>query len=430
VASAAGITLAACGEGTPTEPAGEPPEGSSATEQAPFTAVIAPETSIAGATTRMQVPPDVLAARESMLVTATPADVRRAQTLRELHWSTNFKVASVALSELHTSSLERYGPLPVDSPRYLSVEAARAFLSPQDPVVAFLGGANPRAYPLRFLLWHEVVNDMVGGRPILIAYDPGTNAARVYERRVLGAGLRFRAVDGFDRGSRLLWDSLTQSWWRQFSGEAIVGDFTGLRLQARPSLLVSLAEYSQAFPDGWVLEPRSRPQRDDTSDYGVSNHPGYDGRLDPPAYFGAALDSRLPPTARVLALELNSDAIALPFSRLAEVRVVNDDVGGQPMVALWSPGALSVSDTPKIADARDVGMAAAHGREVAGRLLTFEFAAGVFRDLETGSVWSLGGRALSGPLAGAQLPALVHACPFWFAWAAFHPQTRLVTSPA
>lgn len=424
------MSLAACGESAPSEQATLTPADLRQEERAPFAAVIPPNTSVAGATTRMRVPPEVVAARQSTLVVAAPADVRRAQTLRDLQWSTNFQIASVALSELHTSTLERYGPLPVDSPRYAGVQRAQAFLSPRDPVVAYLGGEHPRAYPLQHLLWHEVVNDTVGGRPVLIAYDPRTNAARVYERRMLGAGLRFRAVDGFDRGSRLLWDSLTQSWWRQFTGEAIVGDLAGLRLQARPSLLMSLAEFSQAFPNGWVLEPRSRPSRDDTSDYGATNYPGYDGRMDQPPYFNGVLDPRLPPTARVLTLELNSDAIALPFSHLAGLRVVNDEVGGQPMVALWSPGALSVLDAPRIAEARDVGMAAAHGREVDGRLLTFEFAAGVFRDLETGSVWNLGGQALSGPLAGAQLPPLVHACPFWFAWAAHHPQTRLVTRPA
>ena len=75
-------------------------------------------------------------------------------------------------------------------------------------------------------------------------------------------------------------------------------------------------------------------------------------------------------------------------------------------------------------------MAVVHGREVDGRLLTFEFADGAFRDQETGSVWNLSGRAQSGPLAGAQLPPVLHGSPFWFAWAAFHPQTRLVTHPA
>ena len=86
--------------------------------------------------------------------------------------------------------------------------------------------------------------------------------------------------------------------------------------------------------------------------------------------FDGVPDPRLPPTARVLALELNDQAAAFNFGYLASQRVVNDTVGGQPVVAHWSPGALSVLDTPRIADARDVGMAAVHGREVDGRLLS------------------------------------------------------------
>ena len=132
-------------------------------------------------------------------------------------------------------------------------------------------------------------------------------------------------------------------------------------------------------------------------------------------------DPRLPATARVLALELNGDAAAFDFGHLAGQRVANADVGDEPVAAFWSPGALSVLDMPQIADSRDVGMAAAHGRELDGRLLTFDFADDAFRDRETGSVWSLSGRAMSGSLAGAQLPPLVHDTPFWWAWAAHNP---------
>ena len=364
-----------------------------------------------------------------MLVAPTPADLRRADELRGQRWNTNFQIASIALSELHTGDLERYRPVPIDIPRFDDVDEAEAFLHPHDPVIALAVGQAARAYPLRFLVWHEVVNDVVDERPVLVTYDPRTNATGVFERRLLGAAMRFRAADIVHRGSRLLWDSLTQSWWRQFTGKAVVGDLTCLRLRPRPSLLVSFAEFGRTFPRGRILDPGSRPDRDDRPQYGATNYPGYDSLPSPPPSFNGAADPRLPPTARVLALELNGQAAAFDFGHLAVQRVLNDELGGQPVVALWSPGALSVLDTLQIADARDVGMAAAHGREVDGRLLTFEFAEGAFRDRETGSVWSLSGRAISGPLAGAQLPPLVHNTPFWWAWAAHNPATRLVANP-
>ncbi len=376
----------------------------------------------------MQVPPEVIAARQTTLVTAAPADLRRAEELRGQRWNTNFQIASVALTELQTSGLERYRGEPIDRPRYMTAKEADAFLDPRDPVVGMSIGSLTRAYPLRYLVWHEVVNDVVGGTPLLVTYDPWTNAVQVFERRLLGAATRFDTVDALHQGGRLLWDSLTQSWWRQFTGEAIVGDYTGLRLQPRPSLLLSFQEFRRTFPDGRVLGPASRPSRDETSDYGATGYAGLDGRAEPP-FFDGTPDPRLLPTARVLALELSGQAAAFDFGHLAVQRVLNDEVGGQPVVALWSPGALSVLDTHQIADARDLGMAAAHGRQVNGRLLTFEYADGAFRDRETGSAWSLSGRALSGALSGAQLPPLVHNTPFWWAWAAHHSETRLVTNP-
>ena len=430
LASAAGLALAACGDAAPSEPIAEPPNASGQAERPHFAAVVPPDTSIAGAASRMQVPPEVIAARQATLVPAASADLQRAREWRIQQWSTNFRIASVALTELRTSDLERYRAEPIEVPVFEDVEEADAFLDPREPVIAFSVGVDARAYPLRFLVWHEVVNDVVDGQPLLVTYDPRTNAAQVFERRLLGSAMRFRALDSLYRGGRLLWDSLTQSWWRQFTGEAIVGDYTGLRLQPRPSLLVSYAEFRRTFPQGRILGPNSRPDRDEESEYGATNYAGYDRGTEGPPFFDGVLDPRLPPTARVLALERNDEAVAFDFSHLADQRVVNDEVAGQPVVALWSPGALSVLDTPRIADARDVGAATVHGREVNGRLLTFEFADGAFRDRETGSVWNLSGRAQSGSLAGAQLPLLVHGSPFWFAWAAFHPQTRLVRHPA
>ena len=376
----------------------------------------------------MRVPPEVISAREATLVSASTADLAVAEELRRRDWLTNFQISSVALSDVQTSDLERFRAVPVDRQRFDDFDKADKFLDPRDPVIAFTNGSVARAYPLRFLVWHEVVNSVVGDLPVLITYDPRTNASYVYERRLLGAAMRFSAADALHRGGRILLDSLTRTWWRQFTGEAIVGDYTGLRLRSLPSLLVSYAEFRQMFPQGRVLDPESRPEDDEDSDYGATSYAGYDDQESPPSLDGVP-DPRLEPTARVVALEVNGETAAFDFRHLASQRVLNDEVGGEPVVAFWSPGVLSVHDTPRIADARDVGMAAAHGREVNGRLLTFHIADGAFRDRETGSVWSLSGRALSGPLTGAQLPPLVHSTPFWWAWAAHNPATRLVANP-
>ena len=95
----------------------------------------------------------------------------------------------------------------------------------------------------------------------------------------------------------------------------------------------------------------------------------------------------------------------------------------------WTPGTVSAVDRSSFAQARDVGSAVVHERVVNGRTLDFEPNSGdvqTFRDTLTGSTWDIFGRAVAGPLRGAELPAVVHGTHFWFAWAAFFPETALV----
>lgn len=95
------------------------------------------------------------------------------------------------------------------------------------------------------------------------------------------------------------------------------------------------------------------------------------------------------------------------------------------MVILWAPGTASALDATVIADARDVGAAGVFDPRVDGRPLTFRFEWNRFLDAETGSEWTVLGKAIAGPLAGRALRPIVHGNHFWFAWAAFRPQARL-----
>ncbi len=414
----------------PDAPLSDPPEASATPVPAappappPFTAVVPPSTTIAGAATRPQLPPEVLAART--LAPLGDADQGRIQAWRGAGWATDFHVAAVPLGEVRPGGVPRDAIAPIDAPLFVDGAAADARLDAREPVVVFAVGADARAYPLRVLVWHEVVNDVVGGRPVAVTYCPRTNAARVFERRVQGAALRLGVTGVLRHGGLLMWDTLTQSWWQQFTGEALVGGLTGLRLPARPSLLVSYAAFRRAHPAGLVLGAH----REAPAPYGRTPYAGHDTRTGAPPFFDGLPDPRLPPTERVLALDLDGHAAAYAFSLLARRRVLNDQIGARPAAAFWVPGTLSALDAPRIPDARDVGAAAAYDRRVNDRALTFEFTAGAFRDRETGSSWTFHGRAHAGPLAGTHLLPLVHQTPLWFAWPAFHPGTRLVAHPS
>lgn len=126
-------------------------------------------------------------------------------------------------------------------------------------------------------------------------------------------------------------------------------------------------------------------------------------------------------------MSLAGEDVAYPFSLLAKERVISDTVGGQPVVVVFQSGTVSALDASTITDSRDVGATGVYRPEVDGRHLTFSWRNDGFTDAETGSRWTVLGRAETGPLAGKQLQPVVHGNHFWFAWAAFKPDTRIYT---
>ena len=111
--------------------------------------------------------------------------------------------------------------------------------------------------------------------------------------------------------------------------------------------------------------------------------------------------------------------VAFPFSRLAEVGVVNEEYSGQPIAVFWKPGTSTIFGN----SGRDVGSTGAFLRDFAGQVLTFEATDDGFVDEQTGSLWSISGEAIDGPLSGSQLERLVSGEHFWFAWSVFKPDT-------
>lgn len=126
-------------------------------------------------------------------------------------------------------------------------------------------------------------------------------------------------------------------------------------------------------------------------------------------------------------MSLPGEDVAYPFPILAKERVIADSVGGQPVVVFFQPGTASALDASTIGDSRDIGATGVYRPEIDGRRLTFSWRDDRFTDAETGSRWTVLGRAESGPLAGKQLQPVVHGNHFWFAWAVFKPDTRIYT---
>ena len=204
----------------------------------------------------------------------------------------------------------------------------------------------------------------------------------------------------------------------QLTGEGIVGTYTGTLLDIVPSQLVGYDAFKERYPDGEVLSTQGRF-------YGSNPYVNYDSSTQPFLFFGTP-DARRHPTERVLGATVDGISSAYPFGVLAGELVINDTVGQTDVVAIWQPGTLSALDAASIDRSRDVGMAALFNRKLGDQTLTFAISENaVLVDEQTGSQWDIFGRATAGELEGAQLQ-IIDAFPhFWFAWAAFYPDTLL-----
>jgi hypothetical protein len=350
---------------------------------------------------------------------------------------TDFCQHTVPYSEIRSGGVPPDGIPPIDAPVFETVEAAGAWLQPQSPVIALQIDGDARAYPLAILTWHEIVNDVVAGVPVAVTFCPLCNSAIAFDRRVPAAPaapddgetrvLRFGVSGNLRNSDLIMWDDATQSWWQQLTGEGIVGVYAGTQLDFIATQVVGYGDFAAQYPDGQVLARETGFTRS----YGSNPYVGYDSS-EQPFLFDGAIDPRLPATAHVLAGLVGQDAdgapvpIAYPFDVLAQQQVINDEVGGAAVVAFWQDGVTSALDARSIDDSRVVGTAALYSRDVNGEILTFALAEdGRIRDEQTGSTWNVFGRAESGPLAGTQLFRVIAGPHFWFAWAAFRPETQV-----
>lgn len=336
-------------------------------------------------------------------------------------WQTDFTKHSVPLSDFSSGGPPRDGIPPIDEPTFVTAAEADAWLEATEPVIHLAIGDDVRAYPLQILMWHEIVNDAIAGRPVAVTFCPLCNTAIAFDRRVGDRTLDFGTTGNLRNSDLVMWDRQTESWWQQITGEAIVGELTGQQLEMLPVTIVAWDEFRQRFPDGQVLSRETGYRRN----YGSNPYVGYDQIDQPPFLYDGPLDGRLPPKERVVTVSRDGEDVAYPFSVLSEQHVIADSVGGQPIVILFQPGTASALDAASLADGRDVGATGVYLPEVDGQHLTFTWQDEAFVDAETGSRWTLLGEASEGPLAGKRLTPVTHGNHFWFAWAAFKPETRI-----
>ncbi len=384
------ITLAACGM---------PP-----TQSSPTQAVVLPQISPAPAPTATQ-------------------DLREERVAFDTSdWQTDFKRHSVSFSQIISGGVPKDGIPAIDEPKFVSAVEATTWLKDNEPVLLYQNNGDARAYPMQILIWHEIVNDTVGGKFVTITFCPLCNTSIVFERVVAGQTTTFGTTGKLRYSDLVMYDRLSETWWQQATGEAIVGEHTGDKLRFLPSQVISFGDFKTRFPDGKVLSRETGYSRN----YGANPYVGYDDPNKAPfLYRGPETPGALRPTDYVVTLAIGDTAIAYPLRVLAEKHVINDTVADQDIAVFWKGGTSSALDARTIAQGKDIGATGVFSRKLNDRTLLFVVDGDRFKDAETGTAWSILGKAVEGALAGQQLTPLFHGNHFWFAWAAFQPDSKL-----
>jgi hypothetical protein len=330
--------------------------------------------------------------------------------------------ARIRVEEIDWGGVRVEGVPALDHPAHVAADAA-AWLEDAEPVVGVAIAGEARAYPLRILDWHELVNDQLGDVPLALATCTLGGSAIAYDaRRDGGVPLRFSSSGLLHRSNKLMLDRETRTLWNQLTGRAVMGPLAAEEraLPLLPAVVTSWKAWRARHPETTVLSLETGHER--------PYAPGrpYASYFASPQKMFPARERRteLPSKERVYGLRRNGAAKAWPLAELVRALVTNDALADEKVVLVAGEGRIQVGsgDAEHRFPRYDAGGAVRAYRRGAA-----EFARGAddrtLRD-GVGGVWRIEEDALVGP-AGERLARLPGTLAYWFAWQAFYPDTAL-----
>lgn len=256
---------------------------------------------------------------------------------------TNFEKTNVASwSEILSGGPPRDGIPALSDPQFIQINDEKGIEDREPVVTVEIEGAVPRAYPIRYLTWHEIINDTADGVPYAVTYCPLCNSAPTFDRRVEGQVLTFGVTGKLKDSNLIMYDRETESWWQQAIGEGIVGEFTGVELAQLPSWMESWAEFRARNPNGLVMAEPAFPRS-----YGQNPYVSYDSSSEPFLFNGEMPPNDIPPLSRVVRVGER----AWPVSRLAALGEITE----AGVTISWNSGQASALDSARIGEGKDVG---------------------------------------------------------------------------
>lgn len=274
---------------------------------------------------------------------------------------------SIPVDEIFAGGPPKDGIPALSQPKFVAAKKAGHFMKEGDRVLGLARNGQVKAYPVKILNWHEIVNDTIGSQAVVVTFCPLCGTGMVFDGKINGKNLTFGVSGLLYQSDMLLYDRKTDSLWSQIKGSAVAGPMTGARLKLLSSTQTTWGQWKKMHPETFILSQKTGYSRD----YDRDPYRGYytSSRL----MFGVKNKNKAyHPKARVIGLELGGKFKAYPFSELAKSRQpVMDKFNGSSVKVIFD----KQSQTAMIRDSK-----------------------------------------------GKELPSVVG---FWFAWFAFHPDTQV-----
>jgi len=254
---------------------------------------------------------------------------------------TDFDKKTINLNEIKSGGPPRDGIPPIDNPKFAKEDKDIQY---NEPVIYLEINQEAKIYPIRVLTWHEIVNDTIGTIPVSVTYCPLCNASIVFDRRFADIVLDFGTTGRLRKSDLVMYDRQTETWWQQFTGEGIVGEFSGKELKKIPSMLISYGEALKMIKDQnlkvQILKGNGARA------YGSNPYVGYDQSSYPFLYDGT-LPADINPMEYVIVVENNAYTLQ-SISNKKEV-IIKD------IKITWKEGLSSALENNKISNGRDLG---------------------------------------------------------------------------
>ena len=338
---------------------------------------------------------------ESTEISITNSTVNFESTLTLME--TNGVKHLIPLDKIKGGGPPKDGIPSIDNPIFTDVPNSN-FMSDSDVVIGLEINGESKAYPLFILVWHEIVNDKVGGTPVSVTYCPLCYTNQVFERIIDGQEVEFGTSGKLYNSNLVMYDRLTDSYWSQALGTAITGELTGQQLKIIPFDVILWGDWISLHPETLVLT------RDTgyTRAYSVDPYRSY--YTEPRIIFPVDnKDDRMHLKEIILGFNEGEIYKAYKQSDIESKVVINDKINEQQIVLI----------------SMYTGNARVFDRNINGQVLEFVFSDGKIIDLQTSSEWSYDGIAISGELEGVEMNRLPFNPGFWFEWVAFHPETEI-----